>query len=60
MKLIILNHRIVIRDGISQNWYGRNIRIKSILNQFNDKFIEVDGSKIEKIFIIFNFNYEKL
>jgi len=41
----------VIRDGISQNWYGRNNKIKNILIQFSEKFIEVDESKIKEIFI---------
>jgi len=52
-----LNHSIVNRDGINQNWYGKNSKIRGILIQFKDKFMEVDGSKIEKIFIIFKFNY---
>jgi len=55
VKLIRLNHRRIFREGINQNWYGRKVIMSNILNQFNDKFIEVDGSKIEKIFIIFNF-----
>lgn len=47
----------VRRDGISQNLRGKNKNNKNNLSQFREKFIEVDGSKIEKIFIIiFNFN----
>lgn len=45
----------VDRGGINQNWYGIRNVINRVLNQFSDKNIDVVGSKIEKIFIIFNF-----
>lgn len=50
--LMIVVHIIVIRDGINQNWIGNSNNIRVILNQFRENNIEVDGSKIEKIFII--------
>lgn len=42
----------LLRDGINQNWWGINIRIKKILIQLRDKFLDVEGSKIKKRFII--------
>lgn len=51
-----LNQINLNREGKSQYWYGNNKNKIIILNQFNDKFNDVVGSKIEKIFvIIFNF-----
>ena len=40
------------RDGINQNWYGKRANKIIILSQLRDRFIEVEGSKMEKIFII--------
>lgn len=45
-------HIIESRDGINQNWIGKKIRAIVILNQLSEVIIDVDGSKIEKIFII--------
>lgn len=48
---------IEIREGISQNWIGNKVKTRVILNQLSDVIIDVEGSKIEKIFIIiFSFN----
>lgn len=45
------------RDGINQNWKGKIIKIRNILSQLSDKYIDEEGSKIEKRFvIIFNFS----
>lgn len=55
-NLKIIFHIIINRDGISQNWNGKIKIIKIILNQLRERFVLVDGSKIEKRFIIiFNF-----
>lgn len=40
---------------MNQNWYGIKNMINKVLSQFKDKNIDVVGSKIEKIFIIFSF-----
>lgn len=45
-------HIIEIRDGINQNWIGNSERTKIILIQFREVIDDVEGSKIEKIFII--------
>lgn len=47
-------HNMIYREGINQYWNGKNKKIKNMLNQFNDIFILVHGSKIEnKLVIIF-------
>lgn len=57
-NLKIIFHIIINREGINQNWNGKIKIINLILNQFNDNFILVEGSKIEnKFIIIFNFIY---
>lgn len=49
---MILIHRKLIREGINQNILGRNISPRRALIQFNDKFVLVDGSKVENKFVI--------
>lgn len=57
-NLNIIFQNIVNREGISQNWNGKTKIIKPILSQFIDRFILVEGSKIEnKFIIIFSFIY---
>lgn len=47
---------MIYREGISQNWNGKIKIIKPILSQFIDRFILVEGSKIENKFaIMFSF-----
>lgn len=57
-KLITYIHKIIGREGINQNCIGNKIKTNKILNQLREEVIDVDGSKIEKIFIImFNFSF---
>lgn len=60
IKLIILVQNNIKRDGINQNWNGKNINIKIILIQFKEIYVEVDGSKIEKIFIIIYYYHNQI
>lgn len=49
---MIIVQQIVKRDGISQNCLGSSKKIILTLIQFKEVISEVDGSKIEKIFLI--------
>lgn len=42
----------VRREGSNQYWKGRKIKISTILSQFKENIVDVDGSKIENRFII--------
>lgn len=55
---MILIHIKLIREGMNQNIAGKNISPNIVLNQFKERFILVDGSKVENRFvIIFNLFY---
>lgn len=49
---VILIHIKLIREGTNQNIVGRNIRPSIDLNQFKDKLVLVEGSKVENRFVI--------
>lgn len=50
--VVILIHIKLIRDGINQNILGRNISPNKTLIQFNERFVLVEGSKVENRFVI--------
>lgn len=55
---MILNQKIWNREGINQNIEGININPRNVLNQFNEEFRFVEGSKVENKFVII-FNLKK-
>lgn len=49
---ITLLNRILLRLGRIQNIVGVTINPRVAINQFNDKFIDVAGSKAENMLVI--------
>lgn len=49
---VILIHIKLIREGINQNIVGKKIKPSIDLNQFNEKFVLVEGSNVENRFVI--------